>query len=208
MRRRPGECDGRVPRGIASRGYARAGAIPACSRGRVFQLHPATWWSSRSETPAARPRRRVGFHRVARARLYTGRTTRRATRASRRRVPNASLAARRARRGPRRNPPIAAGGRTGDARNRDDATAWPVRGRGMRKVNSVGWHSPCLLRSTLRASATRRQVKRGGGRCWRCSCISSRWKSILCFSALFSHTGPVRDPPIKQLNTYSLLLHY
>ena len=28
------------------------------------------------------------------------------------------------------------------------------------------------------------------------------------FSALFSHTGPVRDPPIKQLNTYSLLLHY
>ena len=42
MRRRPGECDGRVPRGIASRGYARAGAIPACSRGRVFQLHPAT----------------------------------------------------------------------------------------------------------------------------------------------------------------------
>ena len=42
MRRRPGECDGRVSRGIASRGYARAGAIPACSRGRVFQLHPAT----------------------------------------------------------------------------------------------------------------------------------------------------------------------
>lgn len=42
MRRRPSECDGRVPRGIASRGYARAGAIPACSRGRVFQLHPAT----------------------------------------------------------------------------------------------------------------------------------------------------------------------
>lgn len=112
------------------------------------------------------------------------------------------------RRGPRRNPPIAAGGRTGDARNRDDATTWPVRGRGMRKVNTVGWHSPCLLRSTLRASATRRQVKRGGVRCWRCSCISSQRKSILRFSSGFSHCGSVRDPPIKQLNTDSLLLHY
>ena len=100
--------------------------------------------------------------------------------------------------------------RVGEPETRGTATTrrHAVRGRGMRKVNSVGWHSPCLLRSTLRASATRRQVKRGGGRCWRCSCISSRWKSILCFSALFSHTGPVRDPPIKQLNTYSLLLHY
>ena len=195
------------------RGASRAEGTRARARSRRARAAgfsssiPRRVVAGRSETPTARPRRRVGFHRVARARLYTGRTTRRATRASRRRVPNASLAARRARRGPRRNPPIAAGGRTGDARNRDDATAWPVRGRGMRKVNTVGWHSPCLLRSTLRASATRRQVKRGGGRCWRCSCISSQRKSILRFSSGFSHCGSVRDPPIKQLNTDSLLLH-
>ena len=208
MRRRPGECDGRVPRGIASRGYARAGAIPACSRGRVFQLHPATTvvvvavgnphraTSSSRRIPSRRARAVVhGTHDASRDTSVAPSGPER-------------VAAGGPRRGPRRNPPIAAGGRTGDARNRDDATTWPVRGRGIRKVNTVGWHSPCLLRSTLRASATRRQVKRGGVRCWRCSCISSRWKSILRFSALFSHTGPVRDSPIKQLNTDSLLLHY
>ena len=100
--------------------------------------------------------------------------------------------------------------RVGEPETRGTATTrrHAVRGRGMRKVNSVGWHSPCLLRSTLRASATRRQVKRGGVRCWRCSCISSQRKSILRFSSGFSHCGSVRDPPIKQLNTDSLLLHY
>ena len=99
--------------------------------------------------------------------------------------------------------------RVGEPETRGTATTrrHAVRGRGMRKVNSVGWHSPCLLRSTLRASATRRQVKRGGVRCWRCSCISSQRKSILRFSSGFSHCGSVRDPPIKQLNTDSLLLH-
>ena len=147
MRRRPGECDGRVPRGIASRGYARAGAIPACSRGRVFQLHPATWWSSRSETPAARPRRRVGFHRVARARSYTGRTMRRATRASRRRVPNASLAARRAPAGTTPEPAHRGGWanrRRAEPRRRDD-TRCAGAGCG-RSIPWGGTHHVCYVR--------------------------------------------------------------
>lgn len=146
MRRRPGECDGRVSRGIASRGYARAGAIPACSRGRVFQL-PRRWWSSRSETPTARPRRRVGFHRVARARSYTGRTTRRATRASRRRVPNASLAARRAPAGTTPEPAHRGGWanrRRAEPRRRDDARC---AGAGCgRSTPWGGTHHVCYVR--------------------------------------------------------------
>ena len=183
------------------RGASRAEGTRARARSRRARAAgfsssiPRRWWSSRSETPTARPRRRVGFHRVARARSYTGRTTRRATRASRRRVPNASLAARRAPAGTTPEPAHRGGWanrRRAEPRRRDDSA---VRGRGMRKVNTVGWHSPCLLRSTLRASATRRQVKRGGVRCWRCSCISSRWKSILRFSLRFlAHWSSQRSP--------------
>ena len=44
------------------------------------------------------------------------------------------------RRGPRRNPPIAAGGRTGDARNRDDATT-----RGARARDAEGQHRGVAL---------------------------------------------------------------
>ena len=204
MRRRPGECAGRVPRGIASRGYARAGAIPACSRGRVFQLHPATSrrgqvgnphraTSSSRRIPSRRARAVVhGTHDASRDTSVAPSGPERVARGSE--GPGGDHAGTRPSR------------RVGEPETRGTATTRrrAVRGRGMRKVNTVGWHSPCLLRSTLRASATRRQVKRGGVRCWRCSCISSRWKSILRFSALFSHTGPVRDSPIKQLNTDSL----
>lgn len=63
---------------------------------------PRATGSSGSETPRARPRRRVGFHRGPRPRPWTPRRTRRAATASRRRVPRASLAVRMA---PSRRPP-------------------------------------------------------------------------------------------------------
>lgn len=64
---------------------------------------PRATGSSGSETPRARPRRRVGFHRGPRPRPWTPRRTHDgAATASRRRVPRASLAVRMA---PSRRPP-------------------------------------------------------------------------------------------------------
>ena len=147
MRRRPGECAGRVPRGIASRGYARAGAIPACSRGRVFQVHPATGVvvAVGNLHRATSSSRRIPSRR-ARA-VYTGRTMRRATRASRRRVPNASLAARRAPAGTTPEPAHRGGWanrRRAEPRRRDDARC---AGAGCgRSTPWGGTHHVCYVR--------------------------------------------------------------
>ena len=135
------------------RGASRAEGTRARARSRRARAAgfsrsiPRRWWSSRSETPTARPRRRVGFHRVARARSYTGRTTRRATRASRRRVPNASLAARRAPAGTTPEPAHRGGWanrRRAEPRRRDDARC---AGAGCgRSTPWGGTHHVCYVR--------------------------------------------------------------
>ena len=135
------------------RGASRAEGTRARARSRRARAAgfsssiPRRWWSSRSETPTARPRRRVGFHRVARARSYTGRTMRRATRASRRRVPNASLAARRAPAGTTPEPAHRGGWanrRRAEPRRRDD-TRCAGAGCG-RSIPWGGTHHVCYVR--------------------------------------------------------------
>ena len=154
--------------------------------GRVFQLHPATSrrgqvgnphraTSSSRRIPSRRARAVVhGTHDASRDTSVAPSGPERVARGSE--SPGGDHAGTRPSR------------RVGEPETRGTATTRrrAVRGRGMRKVNTVGWHSPCLLRSTLRASATRRQVKRGGVRCWRCSCILAGNPS--CVFSLFSRT--------------------